>query len=66
MDLQTLSVESANIARRESAWQRLHRNWSVRAGGCALLLMILVAVLVREAVRVVRARPAAKHGAVLE
>jgi len=43
MDLQTLSVESANIARRESAWQRLHRNWSVRAGGCALLLMILVA-----------------------
>ena len=43
MDLQTLSVESANIARRESAWQRLHRNWSVRVGGCALLLMILVA-----------------------
>ena len=38
-----LSVESANIARRESAWQRLHRNWSVRVGGCALLLMILVA-----------------------
>jgi peptide/nickel transport system permease protein len=43
MDLQTLSVESANIARRESAWQRLHRNWSVRVGGCALLLMIVVA-----------------------
>ncbi|HJS38042.1 MAG TPA: ABC transporter permease [Burkholderiales bacterium] len=43
MDLQTLSVESANIARRESAWQRLHRNWSVRVGGCALLLMIMVA-----------------------
>jgi len=43
MDLQTLSVESANIARRESAWQRLHRNWSVRVGGSALLLMIVVA-----------------------
>lgn len=43
MDLQTLSVESANIARRESAWQRLHRNWSVRVGGCALLVMIVVA-----------------------
>jgi len=43
MDLQTLSVESANNARRESAWQRLHRNWSVRVGGCALLLMIVVA-----------------------
>jgi len=43
MDLQTLSVESANIARRENAWQRLHRNWSVRVGGCALLLMIVVA-----------------------
>jgi peptide/nickel transport system permease protein len=43
MDLQMLSVESANIARRESAWQRLHRNWSVRVGGCALLLMIVVA-----------------------
>jgi peptide/nickel transport system permease protein len=43
MNLQTLSVESANIARRESAWQRLHRNWSVRVGGCVLLLMIIVA-----------------------
>ena len=43
MDLQTLSVESANIARRQSAWQRLHRNWSVRVGGCALLVMIVVA-----------------------
>ena len=44
MDLQTLSVESANIARRESAWQRLQRNWSVRLGGCALLLMVLLAL----------------------
>jgi len=44
MDLQTLSVESANIARRESTWQRLQRNWSVRLGGCALLLMVLLAL----------------------
>jgi peptide/nickel transport system permease protein len=43
MDLQALSVESANIARREGAWQRLRRNWSVRLGGYALLLLILVA-----------------------
>jgi len=45
MDLQTLSVESANIARSESAWQRLRRNWSVRLGGGALLLLIAVAVV---------------------
>jgi len=44
MDLQALSVESANIARRESTWQRLQRNWSVRLGGCALLLMVLLAL----------------------
>jgi peptide/nickel transport system permease protein len=44
MDLQTLSVESANIARRESAWQRLHRNWSVRLGGAAIALLLLVAL----------------------
>jgi len=44
MDLQALSVESANIARRESTWQRLQRNWSVRLGGCALLLMVLLSL----------------------
>ncbi len=43
MDLQALSVESANIARQDSAWQRLRGNWSVRVGGYALLLMVLVA-----------------------
>jgi len=41
---QTLSVESANIARRESAWQRLRRNWSVRLGGAAIALLLLVAL----------------------
>ena len=47
MDLQTLSaqsVESANIARRESAWQRVRRNWSVRLGGAAIVLLVLVAL----------------------
>ena len=44
MDLQTLSVESANIARRESAWQRVRRNWSVRIGGAAIALLLLVAL----------------------
>jgi len=44
MDRQDLSVESANIARRESTWHRLQRNWSVRLGGCALLLMVLLAL----------------------
>ncbi len=43
MDLQTLSVESANIARRESAWQRVRRNWSVRIGGVALAFLVLIA-----------------------
>ena len=45
MDLQTLSVESANIARRESAWQRLRRNWSVRLGGVALVLLLAIAAV---------------------
>ena len=44
MDLQALSVESANIARRESAWQRVRRNWSVRIGGAAIALLLLVAL----------------------
>ncbi len=43
MDLQTLSVESANIAPRESAWQRVRRNWSVRIGGVALGFLVLIA-----------------------
>jgi len=44
MDLQTLSVESANIARREGAWQRVRRNLSVRIGGVALAFLVLVAI----------------------
>ncbi|MGQ0512361.1 MAG: ABC transporter permease [Betaproteobacteria bacterium] len=44
MDTRTLSVESANIARTESAWRRLRRNWSVRLGGAAMLLLVLIAL----------------------
>ena len=41
---QSLSVESANIARRESAWQRAKRNLSVRLGGIALLLLLAISL----------------------
>jgi peptide/nickel transport system permease protein len=44
MDLQTLSVESANIARRGNAWQRLQRDWSARIGGTALVVLLLAAL----------------------
>jgi len=41
---ESLSVESANIARTESVWRRARRNWSVRLGGSAMLLLLLVAL----------------------
>ena len=44
MNPQDLSVESANIARRESTWQRLQRHWSVRIGGVVLALLVLLAI----------------------
>jgi peptide/nickel transport system permease protein len=44
MEAQSLSVESANIARRESAWQRAKRNLSVRLGGIALLVLLAIAL----------------------
>ena len=44
MDPQALSVESANVARQESAWARVRRNWSVRIGGTALAVLVLVAL----------------------
>jgi peptide/nickel transport system permease protein len=44
MDPQVLSVESANVARQESAWARVRRNWSVRIGGTALAVLVLVAL----------------------
>ncbi len=44
MDPQALSVEAANVARRESAWSRVRRHWSVQAGGIALALLVLMAL----------------------
>jgi peptide/nickel transport system permease protein len=44
MEPQALSVESANVGRQESAWARVRRNWSVRLGGTALVVLVLVAV----------------------
>lgn len=41
---EALSVESAAIVRIESAWQRARRNWSVRIGGVALSLLVLIAL----------------------
>jgi peptide/nickel transport system permease protein len=41
---QVLSVESANVARQENAWARVRRNWSVRIGGTALAVLVLVAL----------------------
>jgi peptide/nickel transport system permease protein len=44
MEPQALSVESANVGRQESAWARVQRNWSVRIGGAALSVLVLVAI----------------------
>jgi len=41
---ESLSVESAAVVRFESAWTRVRRNWSVRIGGFALVLLVLIAV----------------------
>jgi len=40
-----LSVESAAIVPQQSAWQRVRRNLSVRIGGIALALLVLIALL---------------------
>lgn len=42
---EALSVESAAVVRRESAWQRVKRNWSVRIGGAVLVVLLLVALI---------------------
>jgi peptide/nickel transport system permease protein len=44
MDLHAQSVEAANVASHEGAWQRVRRNWSVRLGGVVLALLVLTAV----------------------
>lgn len=42
---ESLSVESAAVARFESAWARVRRNWSVRIGGVVLLVLVAISVL---------------------
>jgi peptide/nickel transport system permease protein len=39
-----LSIESAVVVRQEGAWKRARRNWSVRISGCALLLLVAIAL----------------------
>jgi peptide/nickel transport system permease protein len=41
---ESLSVESATVVARPGTWQRVRRNGSVRVGGIALLLLVLVAL----------------------
>jgi len=41
---EALSVEAAAVRRYETMWQRLHRSWSVRLGGTALVLLVIVAL----------------------
>jgi len=41
---EALSIESAAVRPQESVWQRVRRNWSVRLGGSALVVMVMVAL----------------------
>ncbi|MBL8348909.1 MAG: ABC transporter permease, partial [Burkholderiaceae bacterium] len=43
-NFEALSVESATVVTQPSTWQRVRRNASVRIGGIALLILLLVAV----------------------
>ncbi len=43
-NFEALSVESATIVTQLSTWQRVRRNGSVRLGGIALLILLLVAI----------------------
>jgi peptide/nickel transport system permease protein len=43
-DLEALSVEHAAVRRQAGAWERVRRNWSVRLGGAAMALLLLVAL----------------------
>jgi peptide/nickel transport system permease protein len=44
MDLRTQSVESANVAPQAGAWARVRKSGSVRIGGAALALLVVVAL----------------------
>jgi peptide/nickel transport system permease protein len=41
---EALSVEAAAVRRHETMWQRLHRSWSVRLGGTALVVLVIIAL----------------------
>jgi len=43
-EFESLSVESADIRVTETAWQRVRKSWSVRIGGAALALLLLIAI----------------------
>lgn len=43
-NFEALSVESATVVTQPSTWQRVKRNGSVRLGGIALLILLLVAI----------------------
>ena len=42
---QLLSVEAASVVEQPSAWARVRRNTSVRIGGTAMVLLVLIALL---------------------
>jgi peptide/nickel transport system permease protein len=42
--LERLSIESAAVLPQAGAWQRVRGNWSVRVGGLALAILVLVAL----------------------
>jgi peptide/nickel transport system permease protein len=44
-DLDALSVEAASIVTQRTAWQRVKANLSVRLGGGAITLLVLIALL---------------------
>jgi peptide/nickel transport system permease protein len=41
---EALSIESAAVRPQESLWQSVRRNWSVRIGGVALVVLVMVAL----------------------
>jgi peptide/nickel transport system permease protein len=43
--LAELSVESATVIKQQSAWQRIRKNMSVRLGGVALFVLLVIAIL---------------------
>jgi peptide/nickel transport system permease protein len=40
-----LSVENASVATQSTAWQRVRKNMSVKIGGIALLILVLISLL---------------------